>query len=165
MTAKKTAKTVLRPSIRRNDRTGVTFIDAETPLDCKIIQHDIDRAVCRDPMNCVVGKALQRSQAFCDGFQVGPRITKLFSNNGKQVIRYSTPSKLAAALRTFDKTGVWGLEPGTYQLLPLSKSYRRANRWHKMRHSGGKQSTYRGTAVAPTRHAETIFQIAKKIAA
>ena len=155
----------LRPTVRYNKRTGVTIIDATAPLYFTINGDDPKNVVCGDPGKCVVAVALKRSQVFAEGFQVGSNITKIYSDGGKKIIRYSTPSKLAHALRTFDKTGQWGLEPGTYILLPLSKSYRRRNRWSEMRHSGGIQSTYRGTPVAPTRHAESVFTIAQRMAA
>lgn len=144
-------------------KSGWTIIDANEELLFQIKQLHITLATCKDPTMCVIAQALRAvlTPLGLDGFIVGSNITKIINFRTKTCIRYSTPHRLANALRTFDKTGEWGLPPDFYTLRPLAKSYRRGARFDKIKHSGGVQSKFRGRAAAPTRHAETVCQLAR----
>lgn len=93
----------------------------------KAIQFEITVKHCevakrKDPCECVI------AQSFYDKFKeklssihVLSTITTLIYPSGL-VHRYRTPPDLRNALEEFDKTGLWNLEPGTHELLPLPRS-------------------------------------------
>ncbi len=144
------------------------IVNATKPLRFEITKASIKAAKCKDPGQCVIAQGLREAlpEGLIDGFQVGAKITKIFSREGQVITRYSTPKLLAAALKYFDLTGRWSLEPGVYTLRPLNKGYLRGSRWHRKKKDGkGKQSTFRGAPVQPTRHAQTVCQIAAQSAA
>ncbi len=143
------------------NRAGFRIENADEPLDFVIKDKHITKAECGNPAKCVIAQALHDVPGYKHNiveFQVGANVTKIHLQ-GKVIVRYTTPGKLAAALRTFDKTGQWGLPAGLYTLRPLSKSYRRPSRHNKMRHSGGAKSEFRGTPVAPTRNAKSVYNM------
>lgn len=134
-------------------------IDADNPLTLVISEAHIKNAVCKDPMKCVVGRAIgdHFGPGVVTGWAVGTNITKIFTPT--HIIRYSTPHRIATAVRVFDVTSEWGLPAGQYTLLPLSKSYRRGNRWNKKRNSGKRpRDSYNGVQ-APTRFSPNILQL------
>jgi len=146
--------------INPSRKDGWTMIEANKPLYIEVTPEHVLNAKPCNGGECVIAQALMAHfGGMVDGFRVGSNITKVFSIGGKTCTRYSTSGPLADALRQFDRTGQWGLKPGMYTLLPLAKSYRRAARFDKMKHSGGTKSVFSGTKAKPTRHAETVCQI------
>jgi hypothetical protein len=82
---------------------------------------------CDHPAACVVAQAIMNSMpnGITCMVQVGKATTKIYvagpnSEHVELITRYNTPKKLATAISAFDKTGLWGLEPGRYYLLPYS---------------------------------------------
>lgn len=94
--------------------------------------------------DCVIARAIKKQQPFADGWQVGHRISMIFSDKAKEVIRYGTSLKLSRALEEFDRTGMWNLEYGYYTLNPLPAGYRVGTRWAWYKGSGGKASKFKG---------------------
>ncbi len=134
---------------------GWTIIDPAEPIDIRITEADIRKAVCRDPAKCVIAQAVKRQLAMCgevSGLEVGSVITKIFIEERKIIFRYGTPKPLATGLKAFDETGEWPLEEGIYKLNPTAPSYRRGSRWHKKKKGGtGKQSKPKHEIKFPTR--------------
>ena len=125
-------------------------VDATKSLSFSITKEHVKRAKCKDPEKCVIAQALQDSAigVVFDGFHVGATIVKLVT--GDKVVRYSTPAKLARALKRFDKTKKWGLPVGEYKLNPVCKSLRldsRPRRWEKAKRNGGKQSVFKSNSL------------------
>jgi len=118
----------------------------------KLVLHITPECVngaCRNSKkDCVIARAIKKQQPFADGWQVGHRISMIFSDRAKEVIRYGTSLKLARALEEFDRTGVWNLEYGYYTLNPLPAGYRVGTRWAWYKGSGGKADKFKGTNKA-----------------
>lgn len=166
----KRAKTVVvgpaeMADINPSSKNGWTIRDSNVSLFITITLAHVKRAVCKDPTKCVVAQALMDYfHGMVSGFIVGSNITKLINIDSKICTRYTTSGALAKALVNFDKTKLWNLPPGVYELKPLSKSYRRPPRWKEMKHSGGVQSVFKAKASVRSRHALTVCQIMKKAA-
>ena len=94
----------------------------------------IAKAKPRSPNTCVVALSLAALFGKRYDFQVGSGITKIWDFKEKIELRLHTPSTLSKALRTFDKTGEWGLPANLYRLgpmLPILKNHERSNKKHK----------------------------------
>ncbi len=107
-------------------------VDATHELMIKITTEDRALAVCLDPSNCVVARAVRRMiPDFFEAIQVGSSVTKIYTDT--KVFRYATPSQLRRQIPVFDKTGTWDLL-GEYTFRPLSPSMKlggRENRWNR----------------------------------
>jgi hypothetical protein len=127
-------------------------------MDLMITSEDIAKGVCKDPRQCVVAQAILRQlSAVCSGglqVCIGANISKIWIYETLTKLRYETPPALARALREFDRTRFWNLDPGLCQLKPVSDSYLRANRWDKKKPvvagKKGVQSKFKGIWTTET---------------
>jgi hypothetical protein len=132
----------------------VTTKDATKPLIFIISKDNIEAGECKNPNECVIAKAIQKTLGdFCDQIEVGCSITKLITGN--TVVRYATPNNLRKAVKSFDLTGEWSLPPGEFKLLPPSKTAKlgaRPSRWHRVhvKKTQAGRDAFQGRAL-PTR--------------
>lgn len=129
--------------------------DATKSLTITVTAKHLKGAKQCDGKQCVLAKAFADSilGEFGITAEVGLTITKLtFAGQTK---RYATPVALRPAIRNFDLTGMWDLEPGDFTFNPPCKTARlggRPNRWHK--HQSGTDGSGRDSMkprIAPTR--------------
>lgn len=124
--------------VRCDDGLVRTMVDAETPLKATIQPEDIKDAVCGDPANCAIARAIMRveanhgrSSSLCS---VGA--DKAYLTRGDLVLRYAVPRNEAALIRTFDAAGVFPTG-FTVTLTPVRQSdrlgARRSSRGYKDR--------------------------------
>lgn len=101
-------------------------VETKEGIEFKITPADGAAAVCGNPTECVVARAVKRVFGpLFEEIHVGSRTTKIVTPT--VVLVFRTQPVLSAALRTFDKTGRWPLAPGTYALLAARRS---KPRWH-----------------------------------
>lgn len=124
---------------------GYDVYASNEKLVLQITPECVNGACRNSKKDCVIARAIKKQQPFADGWQVGHRISMIFSDKAKEVIRYGTSTKLARALEEFDRTGSWNLEYGYYTLNPLPAGYRVGTRWAWYKGSGGKASKFKGT--------------------
>jgi hypothetical protein len=152
-------------TLLRTTKDGWKIYAANDPLELRITQQCINKAMCGNKENCVVAQAIGRSQAFATDWMVGTNITIITCETTKEVIKYGTSAPLARAIPKFDTDSEWNLIPGTYRLNPLPVVYRIGNRWimvkNKGKGTGGKRSFFKGTKRAPTRSG-TMYQAIRK---
>lgn len=117
---------------------ALILIDCRYQLVFEITAKHIKEANRRDERRCVIGLAIadhyKRNKHY-KSVVTGSSTVKI--HEGNFIWRYSTPYNLAEAIRRFDNTGYWKLDPGYYVLLP----YR-----HPVRYNGPRQRAYYGLA-------------------
>jgi hypothetical protein len=152
-------------TVLRTTSDGWRICAANHPLDLRITQQCIDNAVCGSKKECVVAQAIHRQVWNASDWMVGTNITIITCEPLKMVIKYGTSAALARAIPKFDSKEGWNIEPGLVRLNPLPVGYRLGNRWMFIKDqgkgTGGKASTFNGTAKAPTRSG-TYYQAIKK---
>jgi hypothetical protein len=152
-------------TVLRTTRDGWKICAANHPLDLRITQQCIDKAVCSSKEECVVAQAIQRQEKFATDWMVGTNITIVTCEPLKMVIKYGTSSSLARAIPKYDTSTNWDLKPGLHRLNPLPVGYRLGNRFLMLKRQenrvGGKKSVFKGTAKAPTRSG-TMYQIMRR---
>lgn len=112
------------------------LMDSTLRLAFEITAKHVKEANRRDARGCVVGQAIADHYKHNRRFKssiIGSSTAKI--HEGNIIWRYSTPYNLAVAIRLFDTTGYWKLDPGYYVLLP----YR-----HPVRCDGPRQRAYYG---------------------
>lgn len=125
-------------------KTASKVRDAKIPLGFDIGPEAVSKAVCRDPLRCVIAEAMNMALGdMYDSVEVGPAVTKVFFPGGR-IVRYRTPMVLKDALTRFDGTGKWGLPKGRYELQAMPPSMRLGARLGRPNGRG------RGNTKAPT---------------
>jgi hypothetical protein len=90
--------------------------DATSSISFQITPKHIRAAKCKNPRECVIAQALRQALPdYLAEIIVGASITKMVMMDGT-VLRYYTPENLRAALKSFDKRGIWNLPTGVYKL-------------------------------------------------
>lgn len=134
---------------RTYEKTTVDGYDVYASNE-KLVLHitpECVKGACRSSKkDCVIARAIKKQQQFADGWQVGHRISMIYSDKAKEVVRYGTSSKLSRALAEFDRTGLWNLKPGYYVLNPLPAGYRVGTRWAWYNAGGGNADKFKGTS-------------------
>lgn len=101
---------------------GFRKSEPRKPLKFEITAQHCTLAKRKDACNCVIAQAFySKFGASLASIHVLPTITTLIFPDGR-VHRYRTSPLLRKALTDYDKDGVWSLDPGVYELLPLPKS-------------------------------------------
>jgi hypothetical protein len=102
---------------------GYTYVNATTALYISVTPEHAAKALVSNSNYCVMGVAMRA--AFGDKYQyeIGAGIIKIVDLDEKVVVRFATPSLIAAHIKVFDKTGQWDLPPRMYRLAPLPKSW------------------------------------------
>lgn len=109
------------------------ILDANRSLPLIITEEDVKRAKKCDPNFCVIANAMFGTYPDIENVHVGPSFTKVV--RATTITRHMTPPIIKRAIAHFDRTGEWGLPPGTYTLGAVPKSQRlgarslRANSW------------------------------------
>ena len=140
------------------DRTPA---DATKALTIAVTKKHLKGAVQCDGKQCVIAKAFADSVLgeYCDGVEIGITITKVTVSNVTR--RYATPAKLRPAIREFDKTGIWNLEPGEFTFNPPSATAKlggRPSRHHLHRsNTDGTGQDKMVSRIAPSRRISRVY--------
>lgn len=105
---------------------GWTFVNATTPLYITVRREYAENAIPGNPDHCVMAQAMRAAFGEQYQYEVGSGITKIVDLDEQVVVRFATPSIVAAHIAVYDKTGFWDLPPRMYRLAALPKS------WHEV---------------------------------
>lgn len=91
--------------VRCDDGSTRIMIDSTGSLRVKVEQEDTVGAICGDPANCAIARAVVRVLPGVTWAAVGA--DKAYVIRGDKVYRYQVPPNEAALIRTFDSTALF----------------------------------------------------------